>query len=62
MLLLVRRIKRTVGVWRIGEREIDAGINRVAALGTVTHLRAPLGIWRDIVEIRGTSPRHHSEA
>lgn len=51
-----------VVVWRIGEREIDTGINRVAAFGTVTHLCAPLDIWRDIIEILGTSPWDHREA
>lgn len=58
----MKRIKRMVVVWRIGEREIDTGINRVAAFGTVTHLCAPLDIWRDIIEILGTSPWDHREA
>lgn len=49
-------------VWRIGERETDTGINRVAAFGPGTHLRAPLGVWRDAIEILGMSPWDRSEA
>ena len=43
-------MKRAVVVWGVWSRKVDTGMDRLAALKTMTHPQAPVGTWRVILE------------
>ena len=55
-------MKRAVVVWGVWSRKVDTGMDRLAALETMTHPQALVGTWRVILEPLCASVWNHFKA